>query len=430
MKALIKAEAGTHKMMEVAVSKGARLSQKTNSPRVKAEAQLHVFGGLKRYCSAADLAGKEKPCLPVTGLRPNAAFRAARWFLENFPGDTAYAFKANDSRLMLDSLYRAGIRHFDVASLNEIEHASVLPGVHLHFMHPVKPREAIRGAYRNYGVRTFALDSNDELGKIQAETKSAKDLLLFVRLAVPSLDSAIPLDRKFGIEPQAAVALLKRTRAVAAKVGISFHVGSQMLRPQNYTHAVSIASEVAREAGVSLDVMDVGGGFPAYHPNSEPEPLLGYIEEIKFALRKCGLDRCRLMSEPGRALVAEAESVIVKVIGRKGNDLYINDGTYGTFFEGAKIYGGLSYPCRLIRDGHFLEGQTEPFVFWGPSCDSIDFMPGPFYLPADVKEGDYIEVGHLGAYGRVSRSNFNGFGRFEEAILEDEPMVTMYGTDA
>jgi ornithine decarboxylase len=117
----------------------------------------------------------------------------------------------------------------------------------------------------------------------------------------------------------------------------------------------------------------------------------------------------------------------VKVIGRRDHNLYINDGTYGCFFEGAKIYGGLAYPVRLIRSGRFYNGKrTAPFVFWGPSCDSIDYVPGPFHLPEDVREGDFIEVGQLGAYGRVSRSNFNGLGAYEQALLSDEPMLSMY----
>jgi ornithine decarboxylase len=217
---------------------------------------------------------------------------------------------------------------------------------------------------------------------------------------------------------------------VARSVGISFHVGSQMLRPQNYTRAIAMAAEIARTAGVTLDYLDVGGGFPSRHPQSEPPPMSKYINEIKQAVREFGLDKARLLCEPGRALVAESESVIVQVIGRRGHNLHVSDGTYGCFFEAAKIYGGLSYPTRLIRGGKFVEGPISPFVFWGPSCDSIDHMPGPFHLPEDVREGDYIEVGHLGAYGRVSRSNFNGFGAFEQVILCDEPMATMYPENA
>lgn len=384
---------------------------------------------MKRYSSAAALVRQTSPMVPVIGMRPRAAARAARWLLANFPGDVAYAYKANDNPLILGALYASGIRHFDVASLPEVEEAFTMPGANLHFMNPIKPRHAIRLAYSGYGVRSFSLDSDDELEKILFETNHARNLLLLVRMAVPNNDSVIPLDRKFGIDPQGAVRLLKRARKVAEKVGISFHVGSQMLRPQNYTRAIAMAAQVAKTANVELDYLDVGGGFPARHPDSEPPPLSHYISEIKSAVHQFGLKQARLMSEPGRALVAEAESVIVRVIGRRDNNLHINDGTYGCFFEGAKIYGGLSYPARLVRNGQFSAGEIKPFVLWGPSCDSIDHMPGPFYLPGDTREGDFIEIGQLGAYGRVSRSNFNGFGPYEQVILDDEPMNSMYGDE-
>jgi ornithine decarboxylase len=301
-----------------------------------------------------------------------------------------------------------------------------MPDAKLHFMNPVKPRDAIRLAYSAYGVRTFVLDTRAELDKIVQETNRARDLTLYVRIAVPNQNSAIPLDRKFGTEPQAAIGLLKRVRRVAQRVGISFHVGSQMLRPQNYNRALAMTSEVAKAAGVALDCVDVGGGFPARHPGDEPPHLSHYVNEIRAGLDQFGLASCHVMSEPGRALVAEAESVIVKVIGRRDNNIHVNDGTYGCFFEGAKIYGGLSYPARLIRNGEFRLGEVKPFALWGPSCDSIDHMPGPFYLPDDVREGDYLEIGQLGAYGRVSRSDFNGFGAHEHVIFEDPPMLSMY----
>jgi ornithine decarboxylase len=382
---------------------------------------------MKRYASAAAVVSQTNPTVPIIGMRPLAAARAARWLLANFPGDVAYAYKANDNPLILGALYGAGVRHFDVASIGEVEEASTMPGAELHFMHPVKPRDAIRLAYFGYRVRTFSLDSEAELHKIVSETNGARDLVLLVRIAIPSRNSVIALDRKFGIDPQGAVALLKAARKAAAKIGISFHVGSQMLRPQNYSRAIASSAEVAKAAGVALDYLDVGGGFPARHPGSEPPPLSDYIKQIATALQQHGLAHCRLMSEPGRALVAESESVIVRVIGRRDNNLYINDGTYGCFFEGAKIYGGLAYPTRLIRSGRFYTGRrTSPFAFWGPSCDSIDYMPGPFELPEDVREGDFIEVGQLGAYGRVSRSNFNGFGAYEQVLLDDEPMLSMY----
>ncbi|HEX2257978.1 MAG TPA: type III PLP-dependent enzyme [Afifellaceae bacterium] len=386
---------------------------------------------MKAYDSAVDLVRDLQPTRPVLGIRPHAATRAASWFLANFPGRVLYAVKANDNPLIADALSQAGVSCFDVASLGEIEQYAGRPGAELYLMHPVKSRDLIARAYHEFGVRHFSFDLERELAKICEETGRARDLHLYLRLAVPNSSSVIPLDRKFGAEPKDAVPLLRLAREVAAGLGISFHVGSQSLEPQSYARALEIAAEVIAEAGVPVDYINVGGGFPARHPGSEPPHLSEFFHDIQSSLARLGLDRCTLLAEPGRALVAESESLIVKVLGRRARYLYINDGTYGCMFEGAQIYGGLAYPVRRIRDGQELEGgRLEPFALWGPSCDSIDFLPGPFLLPADTDEGDYLEIGQLGAYGRVSLTRFNGYGRYDEAILADDPMMSMYGGDA
>ena len=135
-------------------------------------------------------------------------------------------------------------------------------------------------------------------------------------------------------------------------------------------------------------------------------------------------EHCRLICEPGRALVAEAESLIVKVDLRKGDELYINDGGYGALYDSAQL--GFVFPVRLIREGLDPNEPLLPFEFWGPTCDSIDHMKGPFLLPASVREGDYIEIGNIGAYGRALASRFNGYGFYHDVILEDEPMYSIY----
>jgi ornithine decarboxylase len=382
---------------------------------------------MKTYSSAVDLVRDLQPTRPVLGVRPHAAARAARWFLGSFPGRVLYAVKANDNPLIADALSEAGIDCFDVASLGEVEQYANRPGAELYLMNPVKSRELIARAYHDYGVRHFSFDLERELRKICEESGRAGDLNLHLRLAVPNSSSVIPLDRKFGAEPKDAVPLLRLAREVAAGLGVSFHVGSQSLEPQSFVRALEIAAEVIAEAGVPVDAINVGGGFPARHPGSEPPHLSEYFRDIQASLTRLGLDRCALLSEPGRALVAESESLIVKVLGRRARGLYINDGTYGCLFEGAQIYGGLAYPVRRIRDGEAVEGgRLEPFSLWGPTCDSIDFLPGPFLLPADTDEGDYLEIGQLGAYGRVSCSRFNGYGQYDEALLADEPMMSMY----
>ena len=382
---------------------------------------------MDKFKSADALIAVQKPERPVLGVRPHAAGRAARWFINNFPGDVAYAYKANSSVFLLGALYGAGIHHFDVASLAELEDAVTIPGVHLHFMHPVKSRLAIRRAYE-LGVRTFSLDSEDELRKIHDETNGARDLALFVRIAVPAKNSRVPLERKFGVTGAKAARLLVKARQVAAELGICFHVGSQTTTPDAYLTALAEVHKLIVKAGVVVDRLDVGGGFPSRYPDSNPAPLMAFIDTIKAGIETLPVrEDVRVMCEPGRALVAEAESLIVRVDARRGDDLFINDGAYGTLYDAAHL--GFIFPPRLVSRPVDAGEPLVPFSFYGPTCDSIDYMKGPFLLPASIHEGDYIEIGNIGAYGRAIGGKFNGYGSYEEVILLDDPMLSLYGDD-
>ena len=385
---------------------------------------------MDRFATARDLVIARHPDRPTFGLRPHAAGQAARWFLENFPGDVAYAVKANASPFLLGALYGAGIRHFDVASLPEIEDVASIPEAHLHYMHPIKSRTAIRRAFFEFGVRSFSLDSEDELQKIMEETGNAKDLTLWVRIAVQPKNSKLPLERMFGIAPGKAHKLVSKTRQAARKLGLTFHVGSQTVSPEAYVNALHDVGVLIVKAGVVLDRLDVGGGFPSAYTNSRPEPLINFIEAIKRTYETLPVgESCRMMCEPGRALVSEAESLIVRINSRRGNELFINDGAYGALFDAAHL--GWIYPVRLLtRTDADAVGDLAPFSFWGPTCDSIDRMPGPFMLPANAREGDYIEIGNIGAYGRAIAGRFNGFGAYEQAILLDLPMLSVYGPES
>ena len=388
---------------------------------------------MESYASAAELVAKLQPDRPVLASRPHAAGRAARWFLQHFPGDVAYAYKANSSVFMIGALYGAGIRHFDVASLPELEDARTIPGAFLHFMHPVKSRSSVRRAYHDHHVKSFSLDGEDELEKILEETRTpdgpARDLVLFVRIAVPAINSRIPLERKFGIAGEPAARLLTKARQAAKELGITFHVGSQTMTPDAYSHALTEVHNLIVRAGVVVDRIDVGGGFPSVYPGNTPAPLKAFIDAIKEGTDRLPVrNDVRLMCEPGRALVAEAESVIVRVDARRDNGLYINDGGYGVLFDAAHL--NWIYPAQLVsRDVPSTE-KLAPFELWGPTCDSIDRMKGPFMLPDSIKEGDYIEIGNVGAYGRAISGDFNGYGKYDEVILDDEPMMTMYGNAA
>ena len=377
------------------------------------------------FTSAAEFLRHRRPERPVLALRPHAARRAASWFLANFPGRVLYAAKANDAAPIIDALAEAGIRAFDVASMVEIERLAGIRDAELFFMNPVKSREAIIRAYREFGVRCFAFDSDEELDKIVAETGGARDLTLFLRVACPNTHSLIPLEGKFGAPSEEAPALLLRARQIARRLGLTFHVGSQAVVPAAFGEAIRQIGQLIVASGVIVDAIDIGGGFPSRYPHSDPPELQDFMDEVTRAAEELAVKHsCELLCEPGRALVAEAELVIVRVDARRGDALYVNDGAFGTLFDAA--YSGFRFPARLIATSRRKAKPVAEFALYGPTCDSSDYLPGPFVLPACVREGDYIEIGQIGAYGRVLANCFNGFGEYDEVMLRDEPMLSMY----
>ncbi|VXD05492.1 Ornithine decarboxylase [Sphingomonas sp. T1] len=393
----------------------------------------HIALGLAKAHSTADtpLIGggidiaKGRPVNPVTLVRPHAAARAARFFVEKFPGRSMYAVKANPSPELLQILWDNGITHYDVASIAEVRLvARTLPEATLCFMHPVKAEEAIAEAYFTHGVRTFSLDSLEELDKVVRATREATDLTLCVRLRVSSEHSKLSLASKFGAAPQEAKELLFAARQAADALGICFHVGSQAMTPEAYSNAMERVRAAIVEAAVTVDVIDVGGGFPSSYPGMEPPPLERFFETIHRAFESLPVSySSELWCEPGRALCAEYSSIIVRVEKRRGTELYINDGAYGALFDAAHI--GWRFPVELLREPDSRAKDME-FSFYGPTCDDMDHMAGPFLLPADIQAGDYIEIGMLGAYGSAMRTAFNGFGSDETVIVTDEPMVSLY----
>jgi ornithine decarboxylase len=369
------------------------------------------------------------PDEPVILNRKASAARAARFFVEKFPGKSLYAVKANPSADLLRVLWDAGVTHYDVASIAEVRMVrAVLPEATLCFMHPVKPAGAIAEAYKVHGVRTFSLDTAEELEKIVGATADeagnpAEDLALCVRLRVSSEYSELSLASKFGIDLADAAPLLQATRQVADCLGICFHVGSQAMTPFAYVQALERVRAAIVDASVTVDIVDVGGGFPSIYPGMEPPPLEDYFGSIHRAAESLPVSySSELWCEPGRALCAEYNSMIVKVEKRRGDELYINDGAYGALFDAAHI--DWRFPVKCLSDSR-RAGQEE-FSFYGPTCDDADFMKGPFLLPADIQAGDYIEIGMLGAYGAAMRTRFNGFGTGEVVDVTDEPMASQY----
>jgi ornithine decarboxylase len=376
---------------------------------------------LRQFADAEEMAARLRPEVPVYCLRPALFRRAAERFLGRFPGRVLYAVKANPQGEVLDLLYAAGIRHFDTASLGEIALVSGrFPEATSYFMHPVKGEAAIRDAYQVHGVRHFVVDHADELDKIVRVLGGAPpDLAVMVRLATPGPGALFDLSGKFGAGPGPAAALLRAVADAGCQAGLCFHVGSQCTEPTAYRRALELSGKVVASAGVALAWLDVGGGFPSAY--DAPVPALeSFLRAIDEGLGRLGPPSdCVVMCEPGRALVAEAVSVVAQVQHRRDQALYLNDGIYGSL-SGTKI--GTVYPVRLLRPSGPAAAQTAAFTIYGPTCDGLDVLGYPFVLPRDARPGDWIEVGMLGAYASALRTDFNGF-RPERvvAVADDGP---------
>lgn len=382
------------------------------------------------YPDAKTVARVLKPDDPVILNRPHSARRAARFFVDKFPGKVLYAVKANPAPDLIEILWDAGVTHYDVASIAEVRLVrAALPDATLCFMHPIKRRRAIAEAYHEHGVRTFSLDTSEELEKIveacsDPETgEPAKDLRLCVRLRVSSEFSELSLAAKFGCDLTEAPALLQEVRQHCDWLGVCFHVGSQAMNPFAYVQALDRTRAAIAEASVVIDMIDVGGGFPSIYPEMEPPPLEDYFSIIHQHFYALPIAyNAELWCEPGRALCAEYSSMIVQVDKRRGNELYINDGAYGALYDAAHV--AWRFPVAALDDD--LRDAPEDFAFYGPTCDDADYMAGPFALPGDIQAGDFIEIGMLGAYGAAMKTGFNGFGDADVVFVDDEPMMSLF----
>ena len=384
---------------------------------------------MQKFKSVDELVNTTRPVDPVYCIRPDSIKTACGWFNKNFAGKILYAVKTNPNEKVIKCIGESGINNFDVASLNEIQLIKkIFPKSRAYFMNTVKNRQHIKEAYYNYNIRDFALDTKEELQKIIETTNGAKDLTLHVRVSISNEHAEIDLSQKFGALPGEALGLLRLAKAHAKKVGLSFHVGSQCMHPISYAKGIREVGNIIKKTKIFPDIINVGGGFPSIYPDLNPQPLENYVQEIKKAIRNLKLEnKPEILCEPGRALVAESGSSIVKVVLRKKQKIYINDGTYGSLFDAGVL--NFILPTRMIPNGRITSKKLTSFSLYGPTCDSADFMKGPFVLPNNIKEGDYIEIGQLGAYSLTFRTKFNGF--YSDKIFEvhDKPIMSMFEKD-
>ena len=386
---------------------------------------------MQKFKSVEDLISQLRPNKPVYCIRKKSILSASRYFQKNFPGNILYAVKTNPHPAVIKTLVKSGINQFDVASIEEIKVIKKFsPTAKCSYMHTVKNRESIKEAYYKYGIKAFALDTKDELIKIIGSTDNAKDLELFVRVAVSNEHAEIDLSKKFGALSSEATGLLRLVKQYAKKIGLSFHVGSQCMHPISYSKGISEIGNIIKKTKIIPNYINVGGGFPTIYPDLIPQSLDNYLEEIKKSLESLKLESMpEIICEPGRALVAESGSTIVKVDLKKKQKLYINDGTYGTLFDAGTP--NIVFPSKMIKDSSnkIISKKLTAFDFYGPTCDSMDYMKGPFLLPNNIKENDYIELGQLGAYGITFRTQFNGFFSDEIYEVEDSPIMSLYSKD-
>ena len=387
---------------------------------------------MQKFKSVEELINQLRPDKPVYCIRKKSILSASKFFQKNFPGKILYAVKTNPHPEVIKTLLKSGINQFDVASVEEIKAVRKFDQVSkCSFMHTIKSREDISEAYFKYGVKTFALDTKDELIKIIESTSNAKDLELFVRVAVSNEHAEIDLSKKFGAINSEAAGLLRLVKQHSKKIGLSFHVGSQCMHPISYSKGISEIVNIIKKTKIVPDYLNIGGGFPTIYPDLIPPSLESYFDEIKKGLENLKIENLpEIICEPGRALVAESGSTIVRVNLRKKQKLYINDGTYGTLFDAGTP--NIVFPSKMIKDNSnkIISKKLTAFDFYGPTCDSMDYMKGPFLLPNNIKENDYIELGQLGSYGLTFRTQFNGFYSDKIYEVEDNAIMSLYNKDS
>lgn len=361
-----------------------------------------------RFTSVPSMLEAIDPSFPIYCFYKDRLLRTAQDFVAGFPGKVLFAVKCNPHPYVLKSLWEAGVKHFDTASLKEIATVTeLLPEATCYFNHPVKSRAAIDSAFKIYGVDVYVVDHPNELKKLVDIVGT--DIIVQVRIETASGYALHDLSAKFGADEEQAVALLKQAKELGTRTAISFHVGSQCTDPNAYREAIKTAGRVQHASGVEIEFLNVGGGFPAEYRGFNAPSLHAFFNAIGDGKKEAGFDdQLELLCEPGRALVWNSSSIVSQVHLRKESSLYLNDGIYGCMFEIRE--SKLTPPVKPYRKGgEPIGGDFHDFHIFGPTCDSSDHLPLPFRLPSEIREMDWLEIAQMGAYSVSNKTDFNGF---------------------
>lgn len=345
---------------------------------------------------------------------PTRLARSTTAFVDAFPGKVLYAVKANPLPQVLATVRAAGVAGFDVASIGEalLVQAEV-PGARCWFMNPAKSRRDIERSWREFGLRDFVVDCAAEFDKL-LEVLPTRDtsVRVFVRFHSGASDALYDLNSKFGASHEETQWLLRRIAAQTAwSVGLAFHPGSQTISVEPYLSAMQTAARLIEQADAPVTALDIGGGFPARYDNMPMPPPAGMLAQLgEFVASSPALKRVELLCEPGRVLVYDCMSLFARVILRKDQSIYCGAGIFGGLLPAQQYF---QLPVRAWRDGEPMAGsavvERRDFVVFGPTCDSNDRLAFPYALPSQLREGDWIEFQHVGAYSESVRCAFNGF---------------------
>ena len=368
-----------------------------------------MTNAIDNFTDVASLLRAECPKDPVYCIFPHVYRETATEFLKGFPGRVLYAVKANPDPTVLRLLIGEGVRHFDCASLPEVELIdSIDPDSTKYFMIPTRIRDAAKTAQKKHGVRHFLVDHLSGLSMLEKEIDASRSVI-FARMAVHHVSAMEDLSKRFGAPPEEMPQLLQSIRDCGAEPALAFNVGSAVTDPEAYRFSMTITKSVLEQLPFEIRLLDIGGGFPKSYPGFIVPEMDEYFKAVTESVETLPLaDNAEILGEPGRALAAPGMSAIVEVLLRKDNRLYINDGMYGIFWV-LRIDGHDAFPVRTFREGRLLEGETAEFQINGPTCDGTDTLPGLVPLPVDIRPGDYLEFGNIGAYSLGGRTDFNGY---------------------